>query len=126
VAAYPDEERYCPLSLTRSYFQFLGSDFSGFLVPACRPDLRPDPLKSVSYPGALDDLRNLLDDLGYDGKLFGEHSGKRGGSTQAVENGMDLETLKRLGGWRSCAMPAKYVDLGLKSRIKMSQTLQNL
>jgi hypothetical protein len=126
VAAYPDEDRYCPVSLTRNYFQFLGSEFTGFLVPACRPNLLPDPLKPLPYSGALDDLRRLLNELGYDGKLFGEHSGKRGGSTQAVENGMDLETLKRLGGWRSPAMPAKYVDLAVTSRIQMSKKMQNI
>jgi hypothetical protein len=126
VPAFPEEERYCPVNFTKKYFQFLGTGFTGFLVPSCRPNLLPDPLKPLSYSGALDDLRHLLNELGYDGKLFGEHSGKRGGSTQAVENGMDLETLKRLGGWRSSTMPAKYVDLAVKTRIEMSKKLQRL
>ena len=124
VAAFLDEERYCPVNLTRNYFQFLGSGFSGYLVPASRPNFLPDPSKSVPYTGALEDLRRLLDDLGHDGKLFGEHSGKCGGSTQAAENGMDMETLKRLGGWRSTAMPAKYVDLAINSRIELSRRMQ--
>jgi hypothetical protein len=124
VAAFIDEERYCPVNLTRNYFQFLGSGFSGYLVPASRPNFLPDPSKSVPYNGALEDLRRLLDDLGHDGKLFGEHSGKRGGSTQAAENGMDMETLKRLGGWRSTAMPSKYVDLAINSRIQLSRRMQ--
>ena len=126
IAAFPEEKRYCPLGLTRNYFQYLGAGHTGFLVPACCPDLTPDPSKSVPYSGALDDLRKLLNELGYDGKLFGEHSGKRGGATQAVENGMDLETLKRLGGWRSPAMPAKYVDLAIPSRIEISKKMQKL
>ena len=126
VAAFPEEERYCPVNFTKNYFQFLGAGFTGYLVPVCRPNHLPDPSKPLPYSGALDDLRQLLNELGYDGKLFGEHSGKRGGSTQAAENGMDLETLKRLGGWRSTAMPAKYVHLAVKSRIEMSRKLQNL
>ena len=126
IAAFPEEKRYCPVDLTRNYFQFLGAGHTGFLVPACHPNLTPDPSRSVPYSGALDDLRKLLNELGYDGRLFGEHSGKRGGATQAVENGMDLETLKRLGGWRSPAMPAKYVDLAIPSRIEISKKMQKL
>ena len=126
VAAIPNKDRYCPVNFTKNYFQFLGAGFTGFLVPACRPNLLPDPEKSVPYSGALDDLRKLLNELGYNGKLFGEHSGKRGGSTQAAENGMDLDTLKRLGGWRSSTVPAKYVDLAVSSRIEMSKKLQRL
>ena len=124
VAANPQEPRYCPVQLTQNYFEFLGGGFNGFLVPSCLPNTGPDPSKSVPYNGALEDLRNLLNDLGHDGKRYGEHSGKRGGATVAVENGMDMETLKRFGRWRSADVPSKYVDLGTKSRIEMSKLLQ--
>ena len=93
-------------------------------MPSCLPNTGPDPSKSVPYNGALEDLRNLLNDLGHDGKRYGEHSGKRGGATVAVENGMDMETLKRFGRWCSADVPSKYVDLGTKSRIEMSKLLQ--
>ena len=121
VAANTHEPRFCPVRLTQNYFEFLGGNFNGFLVPSCLPTSGPDPSKNVPYSGALEDLRALLFDLGHNGKRFGEHSGKRGGASMAVENGMDMETLKRLRRW---PLPSKYVDLGTKARIEMSRMLQ--
>ena len=71
----------------------------------------------------MEDLRNLLETLGIEGR-YGEHSGKRGGASQAAENGMPAATLKRLGGWKSDFVPQKYVDLTVRSRIEMSKMLQ--
>ena len=124
VAANPDEPFCCPVRFTENYFRFLGGSYDGYLVPVGRPDYTPDPTKPLHYSLALEDLRRLLTDLGYDGKLFGEHSGKRGGASAAVGNGMDMETLQRLGRWRSTTVPAKYVDLDTNSRIEMSKKLQ--
>jgi len=62
--------------------------------------------------------------LGYDAKFYGEHSGKRGGAIAATANGATAKQLKRLGGWRSDAMPAKYVNLSVNSRISMSELQQ--
>ena len=62
--------------------------------------------------------------LGFDAQLYGEHSGKRGAATQAAENGMDSDSLQRLGGWRSEQMAAKYVDQSTESKIKLSKMLQ--
>ena len=123
VASNPDERR-CPVKLTLNYFQFLGSAYSGYLVPSCTPKNAPDPKKSVPYSGALSDMKKLMELLGYDAKLYGEHSGKRGGATAAAAQGATDKQLKRLGGWRSDSMPAKYVDLSIPSRISMSQLLQ--
>ena len=124
VAANPEESLYCPVNLTQNYLVHLGSSYNGYLVPSCLPNANPDPNKPISYGSALDDLRNLLNSLGYDGKLFGEHSGKRGGASAAAESGMDMDTLKRLGHWRSTTIPSKYVDLTSRSRIEMSRQLQ--
>ena len=124
MAANPAENRYCPVALTQNYFVYLGSGFNGYLVPLCGPTGQANPEKAVLYPTALEDLRKVLTELGHDGRLYGEHSGKRGGATAAVANGMDMETLKRLGRWRSPNVPAKYVDLGANARIDMSKLLQ--
>ena len=78
----------------------------------------------MPYSGALSDLKKLLESLGYDAKLYGEHFGKRGGATSAAAHGATDKQLKRLGGWRSDAMPAKYVDLSIPSRISLSELLQ--
>ena len=118
-------EKLCPVKLTLNYFQFLGPSYSGYLVPSCSAKNAPSPSKSVPYSTALSDLKKLFDLLGYDSKLYGEHSGKRGGATTAAARGATEKQLKRLGGWRSDAMPSKYVDLSLPSRISMSEMLQN-
>ena len=55
--------------------------------------------------------------------LYGEHSGKRGGATATTANGATDKQLKRLGGWRSDAMAAKYVDLLIPCRISMLELL---
>ena len=123
VASNPNEKR-CPVKLTLHYFQFLGSSYSGYLVPACTPKNTPSSEKAVPYSGALSDLKKLMESLGYDAKLYGEHSGKRGGATIAAAHGATDKQLKRLGGWRSDAMPAKYVDLSIPSRISLSELLQ--
>jgi hypothetical protein len=68
-------------------------------------------------------MKKLMTLLGYDAKLYGEHSGKRGGATAAANNGATDKQLKRLGGWRSDAMPAKYVDLSISSRLSMSMSM---
>ncbi|KZS08446.1 Uncharacterized protein APZ42_027551 [Daphnia magna] len=123
VASNPDD-KICPVKLTINYFQFLGPIYSGYLVPSCTPKNTPNPNKAVSYSGALCDMKKLMSTLGYDAKLYGEHSGKRGGATTAAANGATDKQLKRLGGWRSDTMAAKYVDLSINSRISMSQLLQ--
>ncbi len=78
----------------------------------------------MPYSGALSDMKKLMTSLGYDAALYGQHSGKRGGATAAAANGATDKQLKRLGGWRSDAMSAKYVDLSVTSRISMSELLQ--
>ena len=66
-----------------------------------------------------------MESLGYDSKLYGEHSGEiRGGVTAAAANCATESQLKRLGGLRSYVMPLKYVYLFLIIRISMSDLLQ--
>ena len=124
VASNPDD-KICPVKLTINYFLFLGPTYTGYMVPSCTPKKTPNPNKAAPYSGALSDMKKLMSILGYDATLYGEHSGKRGGATAAVANGATGNQLKRLGGWRSDTMAAKYVDLSINSRISMSQLLQN-
>ena len=123
VAADTTEPLFCPVQLTHFYLKFLGSSHAGFLVPACNPKGQPDQNKAASYSSCLEDMRGLLKNLGFEGR-YGEHSGRRGGASQAADNGMPAATLKRLGGWKSDDIPQKYVDLTIRSRIEMSKMLQ--
>ena len=94
VAARLGRGAYCPVEFTKNYFCFLGSGYNGYLVPSCLPNARPNPLKNLLYPAALEDLRRLLTDLGHDSRLYGEHSGKRGGGQPLL--------LKMAWTWRPC------------------------
>ena len=78
VAANPKTGN-CPVNLTLNYFQFLGPMYSGYLDPSCTSKNTPNPEKPVSYSEARNDLKKLMNLLGYDASLYGEHSGKRGG-----------------------------------------------
>ena len=62
--------------------------------------------------------------MGYDGKLYGEHSGKIDGVTTAAAHGETEKQLKPLGFWPSNVMPAQYVDLSISSRLSMSELLE--
>jgi len=90
IAANAENSRYCPVNLTINYLIFLGTEHSGFMLPTCSPKdrFKGNPDKCVHYTLALEDFRNLMNSLGYDGVKFGLHSGKRGGATHAAEAGM--------------------------------------
>ena len=126
IASNPEEPFYCPIRLARLYLYRLGPSYSGFLIPRCLGGYSPtvpDPRRRLSYTTALEDLRQLLCQLGYDPTSFGEHSGKRGGATAAAASGLNTAQLQRLGGWRSSQMPAKYTDLSTQTRIKLASSL---
>jgi len=64
----------------------------------------------VPYTRALDDLRNLLDNLGYDGKEYGEHSCKRGGATESSSKGIPETEIQEQGNWKCLATTRKYIE----------------
>jgi len=101
----------CPYTLTERYLQRLGSNVCS-LQPTCDPRdrNRPHPTRVVPYTRALDDLRELLDELGYDGKKYGEHSGKRGGATESSSKGIPENEIQEQGNWKSLATARKYID----------------
>jgi hypothetical protein len=124
VASFDPPSRYCPVNFTQSYFQYLGCQHLGYLIPCCDPHAKPDQSKPLPYNAALSDLRTLLDNLGYQSKNYDEHSGKRGGASAMAENGISKDDLQRLGGWRSEAMPSKYTDMSTGSKLQMAKYLQ--
>ncbi len=129
VPSSPEAPQYCPVRLTRLYLNRLGPNYFGYLIPRCSPrsgsatPASPNPTLPLSYCTALEDFRNLLTCLGYDPKSYGEHSGKRGGASEAASAGLHLSDLQRLGGWRSQTMPAKYTDLPAEKRIRLASHL---
>jgi len=123
VPSLPETPQYCPVRLTQLYLLRLGQNYFGYLIPRCSPrsgsttQTSPNPAQHLSYCTALEDFRDLLSRLGYDPMSYGEHSGKRGGASEAASAGLHLSDLQRLGGWRSQTMPAKYTDLPAEKRL---------
>ena len=75
------------------------------------------------YSTALRDLRNLLRLVGIDPSGFGEHSGRRGGTTAAAAKGATLDDLMIQGRWRSESMPRLYTDNAKKNKRQFARRL---
>lgn len=125
LSANLSEPQFCPVLLTQHYLQFLGSSYSGSMLPNCDPkNIRVAlPGSKLLYSNGLKDLRSLLMTLGYGHLRIGEHSAKRGGASHAANLGVSKDDLQRLGGWRSSDVPSRYVDLSLNKRIALSRSL---
>jgi hypothetical protein len=108
-----------------SYLEFLGpGDWP--LIPSCAPR-RPHAPSSVplNYQTALNDLREILDSMGYNGRDFGEHSMKRGAATSSHEAGVSEPDIQTEGGWSSSRTVKLYIDKGVKSSQRIAQILSN-
>jgi len=66
----------------------------------------------------------MLDNLGYDGKKYSEHSGKRGGATYAAECGIDEENIRVIGDWKDVRTARLYIDHNTPLRMKRVRQLQ--
>jgi len=127
VAANEEHSQYCPVRLTRQFFELLGAQHTGFLV--CRTQtgsggsLRFDGSHSLSYTTALQDFRFLLHKLGYHPDHFSEHSAKRGAVTDSAAAGLDSSSMKKVVGWSSSSMPDLYTDWPLQHYLSCSAKL---
>ena len=86
----------------------------------------PDPTSPLNYNTALRDLRSVLRLIGIDPQGYGEHSGRRGGTTAAASKGAILDELMIQGRWRSESMPRLYTDNALKCKRKFARRLASL
>ena len=120
VASQPDSA-WCPVALTCRYFSLFKSN-SGFLMPPSKNNV-PDTTRSLKYNTALRDLRSTLALIGIDPSGYGEHSGRRGGTTAAAAKGACLDELMIQGRWRSESMPKLYTDNAIKCKRKFARRL---
>ena len=81
--------------------------------------LSTHPLK---YNTALP-LRTVLRLIGIDPDGYGEHSGRRGGTTAAAAKGATLTELMLQGRWKSESMPRLYTDNAVKCKRKFARRL---
>ena len=60
----------------------------------------------------------------FDGKKYGEHSGKRGMASQAAANGATEEEIRDGGNWASNSTARKYIQQSTPVRILKNKRLQ--
>ena len=94
-------------------------------MPSIRKSV-PDSSSPLSYNTALSDLRNTLRLIGIDPAGYGEHSGRRGGTTAAAAKGASLNELMLQGRWKSESMPRLYTDNAVKCKRKFARRLASL
>ena len=120
IASQPNSV-YCPVALTQRYLSFLKYT-SGYVMPSTKRS-KPDPCTPLKYHTALRDLRSALSLIGIDPSGYGEHSGRRGGTTAAASKGASVTELMIQGRWRSESMPRLYTDNALKCKRKFARCL---
>ena len=100
----------------------------GSIQPNCAQGQhkRPHPTKSICYTLALQDLKNVIDSAGHDGKTFSEHSSKRGGATTAANAGLQEDEIRELGNWASTKTARLYIDNNTPLRQQRNLRLQRL
>ena len=114
----------CPVSLTLLYFKRFNLT-SGFLLPSLKGQV-PDSSKPLAYVTALKDLRRCLALVNIDPSGFGEHSGRRSGTTAAATSGASIDELMLQGRWRSTDMPHLYTDNASKMRREFAIRLSKI
>ncbi len=63
----------------------------------------------MSYTTASGDLKHVLEMVGEDPSGFSQHSMKRGGATEAPNNGADEQEIARAGNWSQIKTARKYI-----------------
>ena len=114
----------CLISLSLLHFKRLNYS-SVLLLPALRGNLLLLD-KKLSYATALKDLRKALIAIDIDPSGFGEHSGRRGGTTFAASSGAPIDELMLQGRWRSTDMPRLYTDNASKLRREFALRLSKM
>ena len=120
IASQPDSS-HCPVALTRKYLSILPYD-SGYIMPSLKHST-PDSTSPLKYNTALRDLRNTLSFIGINPQGYGEHYGRRGGTTAAASKGATLDELMIQGRWRSESMPHLYTDNAIKCKRTFARRL---
>ena len=91
-------------------------------MPSAKNNI-PDSASPLGYSTALRDLRSVLSSVGIDPSGYGEHSGRRGGTTAAAAKGATVNELMIQGRWRSESMPRLYTDNAIKCKRKFARRL---
>ena len=118
---YHTDPAVCPVRFTKMYIARLGYTQESML-PSLK-GVTPCSNTPLSYHTAFKDLRKVLKNIGIDGSLFGEHSGRRGGTTCAAAAGVSHTALKQQGRWKSDASVERYTENSVQARHEFASAL---
>ena len=79
--------------------------------------------KPLSYTRVREILLEALKNIGLDPKLFGTHSLRSGGATDAANAGVPDRLFKKHGRWRSEGAKDGYVKDNVRQLLRVSQSL---
>ena len=82
----------------------------GFMQPRLDMKGRTTGRHKLGYGTATQDMRDLITKCGHAPTGFSEHSGRRGGATEAANLGTSWLALKQKGGWKSDSAAQKYIE----------------
>lgn len=125
------DSEICPISILKLYLNKCGIDpkseefiFRGmsFFKSKSVHKLRSKNVP-ISYSTARTNMLSLLSKIGVDEKLFGLHSLRAGGATEAANNGVKDRLFKRHGRWKSDKAKDGYVKDNLKELLSVSLNL---
>jgi hypothetical protein len=81
-----------------------------------------NPVNSLSYTRLLEHCQEMCRFVGLD-KAIGLHSFRIGGITAAADSGVPSSMLRRLGNWKSEAMPRLYTRSSLQSLLHAARAM---
>ena len=99
VANMRSAQHFCPFILTRNFIHVKGnynSNSEPFFIFRDGEPVRPEHMRST--------LRKLLTSLNLNASLYGTHSLCIGRTVQLFKMGLSIETIKKIGRWRSNAV----------------------
>ena len=103
ISAIPkknSEKRFfCPFKTLTKYVRWRGNyqdESEQFFVFRDKSPVQPHHIRTV--------LRDLLDNIGLDNKLYDVHSFRIGRTSDLAKFGYNIETIKQMGRWRSNAV----------------------
>ena len=82
-----------------------------------------DAIKPIAYTTTRDTVMAAVQDIGLNRKLFGLHSFRRGGASEAARRGVPDRLFKKHGRWKSENAKDGYVSEDTETRLTVSRNL---
>lgn len=117
---------YCPVLILQKYFLVLQPTCKDFYFLPKIVKGQPILDQQSSYSYCLAKWRSALERIGENSSLFGEHSDRIGGLSEAANAGCSQNDLQSQGRWKSAGMPAVYHKKSLLLKRNVSATLSTL